>query len=204
MKGGIAMYDVPKDTIRVNSSSHHHVNVTLLELVQADVALTFRGREWFGCCPFHPDKTPSFSVNPEKSLYYCFGCGAAGDAITYLRRTRGYTFAEACQETGKDRPRSDRGQRLRAMAVKEQRARYDAWWHEKLAVWNALLDDIRWTEITYHDQCEKLGETMSDASCSFWLQRLRILYFQQTVMQQLFDLNDAERIATWREEAGGQ
>jgi hypothetical protein len=188
---------------RANPSSNHHVNVTLLELVQADVALTLRHGEWWGNCPFHADKTPSFSVHPDKNVYYCFGCGASGDAIEYLRRARGYSYAEAAHRVGKELlPSERRLQRLIAAAKEEQRARYDAWWHEKLRVWNALLDDIRCTEITYRDQCTKLGETMSDASYSFWSTRLGDLYFQQTVMQQLLDLNDAERFAAWRESAG--
>lgn len=75
--------------------------MTLLELIREDVGdLTQRGREWWGCCPFHSEKTASFSVNEEKGLYYCFGCGAKGDAIGYVRATRGLSFRDACATLG--------------------------------------------------------------------------------------------------------
>jgi hypothetical protein len=200
------MTNIPNRGSRVNSrfqrSSNHHVNVTLLALVQADVALTLRHGEWWGKCPFHADKTPSFSVHPEKEVYYCFGCGAKGDAIEYLRRSRGYSFAQAAEMVGKEGPPRERTVRARPTDVQAEQARYWAWWREKLAAWNELLDDIRCTEIAYRDQCAKLGETMSDASYSFWSQRLGALYARQSYEQQLLNATDAERFAAWREDAG--
>jgi hypothetical protein len=203
----VLMANIPNRGRRVNSyanrSSNHHVNVTLLALVQADVALVERRGEWWGQCPFHADTTPSFSVNAEKQVFYCFGCGASGDAIEYLRRARGYSYAEAAKAVGRDLIPTDRElRRLTAKKRERELTRYYTWWHGKLRDWNELLDLLRSYEITYRDQCEKLGETMSDASYSFWSTRLGDLYFQQTVMEQLFHLTDAERFAAWREEAG--
>jgi DNA primase len=54
-----------------------------------------RGRRFLGLCPFHKEKTPSFNVNPDAGVYHCFGCKESGDAITFLERTEGYSFAEA-------------------------------------------------------------------------------------------------------------
>ncbi len=56
------------------------------------------GREWKACCPFHNEKTPSFTVNDEKGFYHCFGCGAHGDAIRFLTDARGLPFMDAVKE----------------------------------------------------------------------------------------------------------
>ena len=54
-----------------------------------------RGRRFLGLCPFHQEKTPSFHVNPDSGLYYCFGCKETGDVFRFLERVEGYTFVEA-------------------------------------------------------------------------------------------------------------
>lgn len=73
----------------------------LLEIVRQDVELRRSGKEWKGLCPFHEEKHASFYVNEEKQQYFCFGCGARGDTITYLRDKRGLTFSEALWVAGK-------------------------------------------------------------------------------------------------------
>ena len=55
------------------------------------------GRRWVGLCPFHAEKTPSFSVNAELGLYYCFGCGAKGDVITFVREIEHLDFVGAVE-----------------------------------------------------------------------------------------------------------
>src|SRR2546426_8169235 len=50
-----------------------------------------------GICPFHPEKTPSFSVSPSKGVYYCFGCGAGGDAVKFLIQVENLSFREAVE-----------------------------------------------------------------------------------------------------------
>ena len=70
----------------------------LVELIGRDVRLTRRGGEHEGLCPFHAEKTPSFTVVEAKGFYHCFGCGAHGDAIEYLRASRGWSFAEAVKQ----------------------------------------------------------------------------------------------------------
>ena len=72
---------------------------TLLSSVIApSVKLIRAGREWKACCPFHNEKTPSFTVNDEKGFYHCFGCGAHGDAIRFLTDQRGLPFMDAVKE----------------------------------------------------------------------------------------------------------
>ena len=53
-----------------------------------------------GSCPFHNEKTPSFSVSPAKQMYYCFGCGAGGNVFTFMMEYENFTFPEAMQSAG--------------------------------------------------------------------------------------------------------
>lgn len=72
--------------------------ITLSSLVMRSVKLTRAGREWRGCCPFHDEKTPSFYVNDAKQFYHCFGCGAHGDAISWMVDHAGLQFIDAINE----------------------------------------------------------------------------------------------------------
>jgi DNA primase len=65
--------------------------------VSARTRLRRAGARWTGLCPFHEERTPSFSVNPQEKLYYCFGCGAGGDVIKFVRETEQLDFAEAVE-----------------------------------------------------------------------------------------------------------
>jgi DNA primase len=67
----------------------------LVSLVGGATSLKKMGASWKGLCPFHGEKTPSFYVHPQKGFYYCFGCGAKGDAITFVRETERLDFPEA-------------------------------------------------------------------------------------------------------------
>jgi DNA primase len=67
----------------------------IVALIGEHAALRKQGRRWVGLCPFHPEKTPSFSVNAEEGFYYCFGCQASGDAITFVRATEHLDFVDA-------------------------------------------------------------------------------------------------------------
>lgn len=70
----------------------------IVELIGRTVTLRRNGRSFVGLCPFHQEKTPSFNVIPHKGIYHCFGCGEGGDAIAFLRKTRGLSFVEAVKE----------------------------------------------------------------------------------------------------------
>ncbi len=67
----------------------------IAELVGGYVQLRRRGRTYTGLCPFHSEKTPSFVVYPETASFYCFGCGAGGDAITFVKRINNLDYIEA-------------------------------------------------------------------------------------------------------------
>ncbi|NCJ06608.1 DNA primase [Synechococcales cyanobacterium C] len=66
----------------------------IVDVVSGHVVLRKQGRGFVGCCPFHDDKSPSFSVSPEKQFYYCFGCGAGGNAFKFLMELEKRSFAE--------------------------------------------------------------------------------------------------------------
>jgi len=67
----------------------------ITSLVGEYVRLEKRGSEYWGCCPFHNEKTPSFHVVPDRKMYHCFGCGAGGSAITFLMEMEKMSFGEA-------------------------------------------------------------------------------------------------------------
>ncbi|HEX3461207.1 MAG TPA: DNA primase [Acidimicrobiales bacterium] len=67
----------------------------IVALIGEHAALKRQGRRWVGLCPFHGEKTPSFSVNAEEGFYYCFGCQEKGDAITFVRKTEHLDFVDA-------------------------------------------------------------------------------------------------------------
>jgi DNA primase len=71
--------------------------VNLLDVVSRVITVRKVGARFRGLCPFHQEKTPSFYVNPDNGFYKCFGCGKAGDAITFVRETEGLTFTEAVE-----------------------------------------------------------------------------------------------------------
>jgi DNA primase len=69
--------------------------VDIVEIVGQVVKLKRTGENWKGLCPFHTEKTPSFTVNPKRNIYHCFGCGAGGDAFSFLMRQDRVAFPEA-------------------------------------------------------------------------------------------------------------
>ena len=70
----------------------------ILDVVSQQVILKKNGSHYWGLCPFHKEKTPSFSVNPALGIYKCFGCGAGGDAITFIMKTQNKEFIEVVRE----------------------------------------------------------------------------------------------------------
>ena len=69
----------------------------LVRIIEPYAPLRKKGANWMACCPFHQEKTPSFSVNPSKGFYKCFGCGKGGNAFTFLMEMEGLNFPEAVQ-----------------------------------------------------------------------------------------------------------
>lgn len=84
------MTKIPEETIEEVRSK-----TDIVDLIGEYVQLTKRGRNWFGLCPFHGESTPSFSVSEDKNLFHCFGCGASGNAITFVMDIENTSFTEA-------------------------------------------------------------------------------------------------------------
>lgn len=87
MPGRIASEDVEQIRDRVD----------LVEVIGGHTQLRKAGRIFKGLCPFHQEKTPSFTVDPDKGLYFCFGCGAGGDVFTFTQQVEGLSFGEAAE-----------------------------------------------------------------------------------------------------------
>jgi len=112
----------------------------IVDVVSDHVSLKRRGSRWIGLCPFHQEKTPSFSVDPERGLYYCFGCHAGGDVIRFVMELESLSFPEAVESLARRfgvtlpdatpgaRARRDSGERIRGILAEAQ-----AWFQERLA-----------------------------------------------------------------------
>ena len=71
--------------------------ISISDLIGRKLPLKRRGRDFVACCPFHHEKTPSFSVSDAKGIYHCFGCGKTGNIFTFVMETEGLNFKEAIE-----------------------------------------------------------------------------------------------------------
>ena len=114
--------------------------ITLSGVISRTTRLTKAGHEWKACCPFHNEKSPSFTVNDAKGFYHCFGCGAHGDVIRWMTDQRGLSFMDAVKElaseAGLEMPAPDPVAAKRAeqqSGLHEVMAAAQAWFVERLA-----------------------------------------------------------------------
>ena len=84
------MTRIPEETIEAVRTK-----TDIIDLIGEYIQLTKRGKNWFGLCPFHGENTPSFSVSEDKQLFHCFGCGASGNAITFVMDIENSPFTDA-------------------------------------------------------------------------------------------------------------
>jgi DNA primase len=83
---------IPEDQIREIASKS-----SLLDIAQNYIRIEKKGSRFWACCPFHQEKTPSFTINPETNTFHCFGCKKSGDIYTFIQETEGMTFVESVQ-----------------------------------------------------------------------------------------------------------
>jgi len=76
--------------------------VDIVEVIDRYLPLKKAGSNYAACCPFHSEKTPSFTVSPSKQFYHCFGCGAHGTAVGFLMEFSGKSFPDAVEELARD------------------------------------------------------------------------------------------------------
>ena len=69
--------------------------VNLVQIISRYLPLKKKGRTYWGCCPFHHEKEPSFAVNEDKQFYHCFGCKESGNAITFIEKMESVDFIDA-------------------------------------------------------------------------------------------------------------
>ena len=72
-------------------------NNDIVDIVSQYVALKRSGRNYFGLCPFHNEKSPSFAVSPDKQIFHCFGCGVGGNVIHFISKIEGLNFRESIE-----------------------------------------------------------------------------------------------------------
>ncbi len=122
-----------EDIARIRSS------VDLVEVIQEHVTLRKSGLRWMGLCPFHGENTPSFSVNGAEGLYYCFGCQAKGDVISFVQAIDGLDFVGAVERLAgrahielhydNERTQADRNERSDLLGLLQRAA---TWFHDQL------------------------------------------------------------------------
>ncbi len=125
----------------------------IVDVISSYVKLEKRGSSWFGLCPFHSEKTPSFSVSRSKQMYYCFGCHSGGNVITFIMQYENYTFDEALRfladrvgiklpevRTVSDKSKEDRDIKSKLLDIHKFAANY---------YYHTLVSDIRKTGLDY-------------------------------------------------------
>jgi DNA primase len=133
----------------------------IVDVVGRHVELKRGGANWMGLCPFHAERSPSFSVTPAKNFYYCFGCGASGDAIRFLTDHLGLSFVEAVRDlagrlgmavpeenvSAEERERRDT-LRQRRLSIGEVLARADGYYRTQLKASPAAIDYLKGRGLT--------------------------------------------------------
>src|SRR5512143_2896586 len=89
-KNGLKMSMIPDDKVQ-----EVRERAAILDVIADYVNLRKSGANYLGLCPFHGEKTPSFNVNPGRAIFHCFGCGAGGNAFSFIMRIEGLSFPEA-------------------------------------------------------------------------------------------------------------
>ncbi len=122
----------------------------IVDVVAEHVVLRKQGRSFVGCCPFHDDKSPSFSVSPDKQFYYCFGCGAGGNVFKFLMELRKQSFAEVvldlaqrCQVPVQTLAQEERQALQRQLSLREQL-------YEVLAIANRFYEHSLQQAVGHH------------------------------------------------------
>jgi hypothetical protein len=141
---------------------------SIVQVISQRMDLRKAGKEYKGLCPFHSERNPSFTVNEDKGLFYCFGCGASGDVFDFIQKLDGLSFREALAALGMSTFHALRP--AKNDLVKQTAAQIRAWANTQTDRANYLLreigqrlqlaKDIGWTEEA--DICSREWEILSD------------------------------------------
>lgn len=129
----------------------------IVEVIGDYITLKRQGVNYQACCPFHNEKTPSFVVSPSKGIFKCFGCGKAGNAVTFVREHEGVSFAEALKIVGKKygievQEREQSEEDIRRNNDRESMFALNAWASEYFAKYLSGSDEGRTVGLSYFAQ----------------------------------------------------
>ena len=116
----------------------------IVDVISSYVRLQKKGSSYFGLCPFHNEKSPSFSVSRQKQMYYCFGCGAGGNVFTFLMEYENYTFVEALKyladRAGVELPEEEYSREAKERAEEQMRQKQSIqeYYHSRASLSRAL------------------------------------------------------------------
>ena len=116
----------------------------IVDVISTYVKLQKKGSSYFGLCPFHNEKSPSFSVSRQKQMYYCFGCGAGGNVFTFLMEYENYTFVEALKyladRAGVELPEEEYSREAKERAEEQMRQKQSIqeYYHSRASLSRAL------------------------------------------------------------------
>ena len=102
----------------------------IVEVINARVSLKKTGKNYSACCPFHDEKTPSFSVNPQKQFYYCFGCGAGGNVVSFVMENDNLDFRQAIETLAQQA----------GMEIPEESSKPDPQFKKRADIYSQLAD----------------------------------------------------------------
>ncbi|SPQ02044.1 hypothetical protein NBG4_890002 [Candidatus Sulfobium mesophilum] len=150
----------------------------IVSVIQSEgIELRQRGRDFWGRCPFHPEKTASFKVSPARQTYYCFGCNAHGDVLDFIQKRKGLSFKDTLTFLGMAPGKLDAQAKKRIEHEKKKRAAiaaFKAWCDSE---YNRLADTYRRLQ-------------QSKARCRTWedVERIASLYHAESLWQLRMDI----------------
>jgi len=153
----------------------------IVEVVGQYISLRRAGKEYIACCPFHEDKHPSFSINEEEGVFYCFGCGATGDVFDFLMRWSGKNFREVKDHYGIEIERKSFSQ---AVSDTTRAAKVMAEWAKEFSLQVA-------------EKMRDIGQDLEIAKIADDREILEILEREWEILEVLHDdLNDPQEIVS--------
>jgi DNA primase len=173
-------------------------SVDLVALISEHVPLRRQGARFVGLCPFHQEKSPSFGVSRGKNFYYCFGCQASGDAISFLRHAEGLGFMEAIQKlaerSGIELPRSDDVNQAQIDRARSRRERLSEVMEAARAFFESSLEQAEHAEIA-RAEVEKRGVS-NEIAARFHLGYAPLAWdgLARHLAQKRLDLHDAVEV----------
>ncbi len=153
----------------MNIQSQKH-NIDIVEIIARHTDIGKHGKEYIGLCPFHTEKTPSFTVNPAKQFFHCFGCGAHGDVIEFIQKFNNCDFKQACQHLNIELPDNSRlstGARVKSKRQQQANKRHN---ERQQRLYREFQEWIFWYEgllIDLIGAIERIGPTIKPDELDF-------------------------------------